>query len=99
MSVSTRAPRILGLVGAIVTLAACGTTAGTVEEPAPSTMASTPAAESPAAASADPSPSPTTAPATTTEPAQPVSGADMAGHIHTLAYDARRLLIRTHDRL
>ena len=33
------------------------------------------------------------------EPAQPVSGADMAGHIHNLAYDGRQLLIGTHEGL
>lgn len=33
------------------------------------------------------------------QPAQPVSGADMAGHIHNLAYDGRQLLIGTHEGL
>ncbi len=31
--------------------------------------------------------------------AQPISGAEMAGHIHNLAYDGRRLLIGTHEGL
>lgn len=104
MTVSSRVPRLLGLVAATVTLAACGSATGTTQEPAPSPVTSTPAAESPAAATADPSPSPpnapaTTAPATAPEPAQPVSGADMAGHIHNLAYDGRQLLIGTHEGL
>ncbi|CAB4949985.1 unannotated protein [freshwater metagenome] len=31
--------------------------------------------------------------------AQPISGAELAGHIHNLAYDGRRLLIGTHEGL
>jgi hypothetical protein len=99
VTVISRLPRVLGLVAATVTLAACGTTVGTAEESAPSPVTSTPATGSPAAAPAEPSPSPSTAPAATAEPTQPVSGADMAGHIHNLTYDGRQLLIGTHEGL
>lgn len=104
MTAGTRIPWILGLAAVTITLAACGTTTGTAEQSAPSPVTSVPAVESPAPATADPPASPTTAPAATApataaEPAPAVSGADMAGHIHNLGYDGRRLLIGTHEGL
>ena len=94
----------LGLAVATLSLTACGTTTGASEQPAPSPVTSTPAVESPIDGSATPAPAPSTAtattgPATAPEPAPPASGADMAGHIHNLGYDGRRLLIGTHEGL
>ncbi len=100
MNRTTRSQRMLGLALVVVTLAACGSSAGTAEDSASSPPA-TPAASSAPASS--PAPESSSAPATTAaaavEAAQPVSGADMAGHIHNLAYDGRQLLIGTHEGL
>lgn len=83
-------------MAALAALAACGSTSGTTEEPAASVSPAAPAADP----SAEPSEAPSTPPeATVAQPAQPVSGADMAGHIHNLAYDGRQLLIGTHEGL
>jgi hypothetical protein len=78
-------------MAALAALAACGSTSGTAEEPAASSAA--PAADP----SAEPSEAPSTAPEATA--AQPVSGADMACHIHNLAYDGCQILIGTHEGL
>ncbi len=84
---------------AVFTLTACASGSNTAQEPGPSAGASTPSMELPSATSAGPTSAPTPAPDMTAEPAQPVSGADMAAHIHNLAFDGRRLLIGTHDGL
>jgi len=91
-------------MAAMAALAACGSTSSTAEGPAASSAASSAASVSSAAPAADPSAEPPEAPsaapeATAAQPAQPVAGADMAGHIHNLAYDGRQLLIGTHEGL
>ena len=68
-------------------MTACGTTAGTTT----GTTTGASAVQGPAAPSEIPVPS--------VGAAQPISGADMAGHIHNLAYDGRQLLIGTHEGL
>jgi hypothetical protein len=68
-----------------VTLTACGTTTGTTTGTSASTV------QGPAAPSEISVPS--------VDATSPISGAEMAGHIHNLAYDGRQLLIGTHEGL
>lgn len=83
-----------------VTLAACASPAPTASD---ATSPSAPSANS----SSAPPPDSTSTPAQTASPSlaesgqalgslPPVSGADMAEHVHNLAYDGERLLIGTH---
>ena len=102
MNRRNRLPRVVALASvAVVALAACGSgpTATEQTDPPRSTSPSAPAADQPSASPAAPSSSPSASPVTPAEPARPVSGADMAGHIHNLAYDGRQLLIGTHEGL
>jgi photosystem II stability/assembly factor-like uncharacterized protein len=109
---STRLPQAVVLAtAAVIVLSACAGGQDAAEQVASSPAASSsvsataagqpsaPSAEPSAAASASASASPSTVAATPAEPARPVSGAEMAGHIHTLAYDGRELLIGTHEGL
>jgi len=91
-----RTPRILILASiAVLTLSACAAGSDATEPPTSSLFApsssSTPSSSSPPASSS--------APSIEVESAQPVSGADLAGHIHNLAYDGRQLLMGTHEGL
>jgi hypothetical protein len=76
---------MLAIAAFAVTMTACGTTASTTTGASASTL------QGPAASSGISVPS--------VDAAQPISGAEMAGHIHNLAYDGRRLLIGTHEGL
>lgn len=106
MNRRNRLPRVVVLASAaVLMLAACAS------EPAATEQTTSPAAASPSSSEAAqpsaPSTESSTAPSssasptaiTTIEPARPVSGADMAGHVHNLAYDDRQLLIGTHEGL
>jgi hypothetical protein len=88
---------------ALVALSACTTGQGTSEQLESPTAASVPVAErttTPSAESFAEAPASSTASqATPVEPARPVNGSDMAGHIHNLAYSGRQLLIGTHEGL
>ena len=85
MNPSTRLSSTLAIAVFAVTLTACGTTTGTTTGTSASTV------QGPAAPSEISVPS--------VDATSPISGAEMAGHIHNLAYDGRQLLIGTHEGL
>jgi hypothetical protein len=100
MNGKNRLPRAVVLASAVaLALAACAGDPAATDQAAPAASASASDVALPSESSDASSSSPSPSPAAPEDPARPVSGADLAGHIHNLAYDGRQLLIGTHEGL